>query len=153
MERKPTEESRMSRNALPCIVCNAAVENIDDSFANSPHAATTFETHGHYGSTIFDPMNGSFLVLNVCDKCIERLATEDKILLGQDRKRVVVDNPKVGMPTFVGWLPVKRELTPWRPGTEEDDDLVVDRDAVGDSELYPEIEWHEPAVEYIRSLD
>lgn len=135
------------RNALPCIVCDRQIESMDDSYINSPYAATAFESHGHYGSTIFDPMNGSFLELNVCDPCLRRLAGEGKILLGQDRKRVVAGD---GMPMFVGWLPVKREMTTWSPGTEDDFDVVVSVDDVGNSDLYPEIEWHEPAVEWAR---
>lgn len=137
------------RNALPCIACNAAVESIDDSYINSPYKATAFQTEGHYGSTIFDPMNGTYLELNVCDECLRRLAAEGKILLGQQRRRVVTDSP-IGMPMFAGWLRVKREMTVWSPGTEDDDDVTVDWNAVGDSDLYPEIDWHEPAVEIVR---
>jgi len=135
----------MPREALPCVVCGAAVENMDDTYANSPYAATAFVTHGHYGSTIFDPMNGSYLELNVCDVCVRRLAGEGKVLLGQDRKRVLCGH------MLVGWMPVKRELTPWTPGNEADDDLIVECEQVGDSELLPEIEWQVEAVEYLRS--
>ena len=135
----------MPREALPCAVCGAAVENMDDTYANSPYAATAFQTHGHYGSTIFDPMNGSYLELNVCDSCVRRLGEEGKILLGQDRKRVMTGS------LLVGWMKVWRELVPWKPGIEADDDLQVEVEQVGDSALLPEVEWDAPAVEYVRS--
>jgi len=135
----------MPRNALPCVVCDREIENMDDSYINSPYAATAFETQGHYGSTIFDPMNGTYLELNICDPCIRRLAGERKILLGQARKRVLSDNN-----LFVGWLPVRREMTVWQPGTEDDTDVTVDLADVGDDDVYPEIDWYEPAVEYAR---
>jgi hypothetical protein len=143
------------RNALPCIVCDRQIESMDDSYINSPYGATAFETQGHYGSTIFDPMNGTYLELNVCDSCLRRLASEEKILLGQTRKRVMT-NTRIGggdeIPLFVGWLAVKREMTTWHPGTEDDDDVFISLDDVGNSDLYPEIAWHETAVEYARDL-
>ncbi len=29
-----------------------------------------FRTYGHYGSTIFDPMDGTYLDVAICDECI-----------------------------------------------------------------------------------
>lgn len=58
-----------------CICCNKELENIspvpkNEDF-NQPYGATTFMTHGHYGSTVFDPMNPSvWLEINVCDECL-----------------------------------------------------------------------------------
>lgn len=137
----------MSREALPCAVCGARVENIDGSYINSPYAATAFATHGHYGSTTFDPMNGCYLELNICDSCIRRLRDERKILLGQDRKRVVTDYHHV-----VGWVPVRREMTPWQDGSERDEDFYIEMEDVGNTNLFPEIDWLPEAVAHIRHL-
>lgn len=55
---------------LPCIVCEKDLENAGIGEFNQPYAGTTFKTYGHYGSTVFDPMDGSYLVINVCDACL-----------------------------------------------------------------------------------
>lgn len=74
--------------------------------------------------------------------------------MGQDRKPVVTDS-EMRWPHLVGWLPVKRELVPWKPGLEIDDEdrVVVDRENVGNTSLFPEIEWHDAAVESIHAED
>lgn len=56
-----------------CIVCDKELASVDpkDKNLNQPYGATTFMTHGHYGSTVFDPMNPSvWLEINVCDDCL-----------------------------------------------------------------------------------
>lgn len=58
-----------------CIVCNAEVENWDEVYpeGNSqvyPIDGTAFRTYGHYGSTVFDPMDASYLDIVVCDPCL-----------------------------------------------------------------------------------
>jgi hypothetical protein len=58
-----------------CIVCTTEVENWDeaypeDSTAVHPIGATVFRTFGHYGSTVFDPMDASYLEIVVCDICL-----------------------------------------------------------------------------------
>lgn len=56
--------------ALPCFKCDKVLENVWDDAPNQPHDATTFQTQGHYGSTVWDPMNGSALEINLCDECL-----------------------------------------------------------------------------------
>lgn len=62
---------------LPCIVCNfqpkqAFGEHADEQSWWYPYKATMFDAGiGHYGSTVWDEMNGSMtLTINVCDKCL-----------------------------------------------------------------------------------
>lgn len=43
----------------------------DDAF--QPYAATVFYSGGHYGSTFFDPMDGSYIELAICDGCLEEV--------------------------------------------------------------------------------
>ena len=31
-----------------------------------------FQTYGHYGTTVFDPMTGEYLEIVVCDECIKQ---------------------------------------------------------------------------------
>ena len=59
-------------NPLSCIVCKRELESaIGPEARNQPYAGTCFATRGHYGSTYFDPMDGSYLEINVCDPCLE----------------------------------------------------------------------------------
>jgi len=58
-----------------CIVCNAELENFDDAYPEDkptvhPIDGTVFRTYGHYGSSIFDPMDASYLEVVVCDPCL-----------------------------------------------------------------------------------
>jgi hypothetical protein len=60
---------------LPCFICEKKLEpafpdGIADDAFNQPYAATAFTTHGHYGSTVFDPMDHSYLELTICDECL-----------------------------------------------------------------------------------
>lgn len=64
---------------VPCIVCK---KPLDDAFNgmthNQPYPGTAFMSYGHYGSTYFDPMDGSSIEINVCDDCLR--ANEDLIV-------------------------------------------------------------------------
>lgn len=100
---------------LPCIVCGfqpeaeSPVEGI-----NQPYAATAFTSHGHYGSTAFDPMNGTFIEINVCDPCLRSRA--GRVGEGQDRRRVMHpsdDGLVIGMED-IPWRE-QPPLKPWDP--------------------------------------
>lgn len=65
---------------VPCIVCDRILEEAIPDSINQPYKATTFSTKGHYGSTFFDPMDGSYLEINVCDVCLERAKSDEKIV-------------------------------------------------------------------------
>jgi hypothetical protein len=62
---------------IPCAICKKELENISEAH-NQPSGGTEFVTHGHYGSTKFDPMNNTMLALNICDDCFDVL-TESKV--------------------------------------------------------------------------
>lgn len=58
-----------------CIVCNSEVDNWDIAYPEDkpqvhPIGGTVFRTYGHYGSTVFDPMDASYMEVVVCDKCL-----------------------------------------------------------------------------------
>lgn len=55
---------------MKCIVCKKELQNIFEE-GHQPMNGLSFKTYGHYGSTYFDPMNGSSLCIAVCDECIE----------------------------------------------------------------------------------
>jgi len=59
-----------------CIVCEKEVDNWDGAYperepAVHPIDGTVFRTYGHYGSTVFDPMDGTYLDIVVCDECLK----------------------------------------------------------------------------------
>ena len=63
-----------------CIVCTAEVENWDEAYPDNesqihPIGGTMFQTYGHYGSTVFDPMDASYLLIVVCDECLKTRMT------------------------------------------------------------------------------
>lgn len=135
---------------LPCITCGKDLESVflpEDDAENQPYGGTCFTTHGHYGSTIFDPMDGHYLELNVCDACLRRLGEEGRILLGRDSKPVVscVGPEELGeIPTRIGSAPVIFQSVSWRPGLEDEDKdekLVIEPDEIG-SDAYPEVRYH-----------
>jgi hypothetical protein len=58
-----------------CIVCDVEVDNWDIAYPKGsnvvhPIDGTAFRTYGHYGSTVFDPMDASYLEIVVCDPCL-----------------------------------------------------------------------------------
>jgi hypothetical protein len=70
---------------VSCIICGREFESVErdiDPSENQPYGGTTFQSYGHYGSTIFDPMDKSWLEINICDFHLELLAKTDRVLLG-----------------------------------------------------------------------
>lgn len=73
---------------LPCIVCGYAPNPVDPDgdVVNQPHGATVFDSHGHYGSTVHDPMmDPHYLEINVCDRCLRD--RKDRVLYRIDIQR------------------------------------------------------------------
>lgn len=69
----------MSARILPCFKCGKHLESAfppEHTDNNQPYAGTTFVSHGHYGSTVFDEMSDSYLELNLCDDCLRANASE-----------------------------------------------------------------------------
>jgi len=54
---------------LTCICCGRGLQNINTR-GFQPDNGLAFATSGHYGSAYFDPMDGSWLEVAICDGCI-----------------------------------------------------------------------------------
>lgn len=67
--------------ALPCFACGTELENI--SGPNQPSRGLEFTTPGHYGTTVFDPMDGSALAINVCDGCLTKAVSDKRTMTYQ----------------------------------------------------------------------
>ena len=96
---------------LPCIVCDQPIEGVNngpDYTGNQPYGGTTFMGDGQYGSTIFDPMDGSYLQLNVCDPCLRKKAAAIKVCRAQ---RLVT----LGRMGIIGCERIPYESKSWDP--------------------------------------
>lgn len=86
---------------LNCFKCDKELKPVfDDPRMKSPdvpYAGTTFITHGHYGSTVFDPI-ASFhsLMINICDQCMVEF--KNRIAL----RRIIQREPTIN---FYPWDP------------------------------------------------
>lgn len=119
----------MAKYALPCIACGQELENVDISSTNQPYNGTAFITHGHYGSTAYDPMDGHYIEVNICDACL--ILHKDRVLEGRDRRPVMETTYLKGdlneaepcspeeadwhIPSIVGWEDTMERLVPWNP--------------------------------------
>jgi hypothetical protein len=68
---------------LPCIVCDRALGQVISGVAvgfNHPNGGIAFSSPGHYGTTVFDPMNGDTLEINVCDNCLMAAGRRGRVI-------------------------------------------------------------------------
>ena len=85
----------MSKLALPCIVCEKPLQNVDADTDNQPYGGTEFQARGHYGSTIHDPCGEAdpiFLVVNICATCTMR-AIDAGVIQGRSEKIALSRQP------------------------------------------------------------
>ena len=68
---------------VPCIVCKKQLEQMDSGSENHADDANEFRAVGQYGSTVFDPMDGSYVAVNVCDGCLKSAGRSGMVLTGQ----------------------------------------------------------------------
>lgn len=116
----------MSTDALACITCGRKLRNVTDDADNQPSDGIAFNSHGHYGSTVFDPMDGTYLEFNICDPCVKTAGEWGRVLVGRDRRPVVVHGMGI-----VGWERIDRPLIPWNEklaGFDESDTCYIDED-------------------------
>ena len=71
----------MQTTFLRCISCTSPLEHImpasmgrDSKNVNQASDGLEFTTPGAYGTSVFDPMDGTVLAITVCDSCIQALA-------------------------------------------------------------------------------
>lgn len=64
--------------SLPCIVCGVELDDVS-GYQTQPYEGLSFTTQGHYGSTYFDPMDGSRLAINICDPCVKAAQANGKV--------------------------------------------------------------------------
>lgn len=120
-----------------CIMCKM---NVDDN-------GTYFRSLGNYGSTVFDPMDGSYLDIIICNGCLEQNAKF--AVCGRESKPVICEGMHVGKTPTPG-----RKEVPFDPAVmgsyDYDDVLMVDREELGEQKRLPEIEWDKNALAYFK---
>jgi hypothetical protein len=122
---------------VSCIACGTELESsVGDSGENQPSDATTFRSYGQYGSTVFDPMDGSFLEINVCDRCLT--LHQDRVLWGRDYKHVTACVGGQKFPSVVGRTKAHRELTVWNPDIDYWESIEIEPEEVG---VIKDVEW------------
>lgn len=68
---------------MKCIVCKKPLEDVlAREGENQPNNGLAFHSYGHYGTTVFDPMDGTYLEINVCDPCIKQAGADGDVLMG-----------------------------------------------------------------------
>lgn len=106
----------MSREApVSCIICDKSLDNVEETAENQPYGGTAFVTHGHYGSTSFDPFNGSMLEINICDKCLTKKGKEGKVLWRREANALVKDG------SIFGWIENPTPYVMWNPDLDKND--------------------------------
>jgi hypothetical protein len=123
----------MSRPALPCLVCKKGLVRVfDDAHQAQAEDGLFCETSGNYGSTFFDPMDGSELSFCVCDTCMKEACEAGRVVVDKSHRPVLCDGGVVGRQK------VHRETVDWYPTAGQGDMEDVLR--VEDTELGTDIE-------------
>lgn len=79
-------------NKCHCIVCQKPMINIVENGTLQPSGGCAFQTTGHYGCGVFDPMNGSVLEIAICDECLNRASKRGEVVIvDQDGPRPAGD--------------------------------------------------------------
>jgi hypothetical protein len=110
----------MSEYALACVVCGLVLRNVHNGVDNQPDDGLALTSHGHYGSTAFDPMDGTYLEVNICDECLVKAGNNGQVYVGRDKRPIVANKLLVGYETR------NDPLVKWNKGMAGfDDDLEV----------------------------
>lgn len=138
-------KEKQPSQALPCIICGKSLENVGVDEGNQPYDGLAFSSHGHYGSTSFDPMDGSYLEISICDECLVKKAKKKEVFRGQDRRLVLAKDQckSLAIPGVVGWQGTVKTLDFW--DSEKDyssDELILEADKVGSESAGKDIIWN-----------
>jgi hypothetical protein len=106
-------------DSFPCVVCGGTLARSDDSYEAQPGDGVMCTTHGNYGSTVYDPMDGSYLSFNVCDKCLVEAGEKGRVMEGRDWKFVQVWTEEFGL-LIVGKTKCYREFVNWTVNLPDD---------------------------------
>lgn len=122
-----------------CVMCDKELRNCGDPFSeNQPVEGTAFRSYGHYGSTAFDAMDGSWIEVNFCDPCLR--AASVRLRVGMGRSWRPVSGEGVGR---IGREYVQRPMLFWHHSWfsyNDEDEIHLDFDEIG--KYTDRIEYH-----------
>lgn len=131
-----------SSTLVPCVICGLLQPRVMQDTEAQPDHGLMFTTTGNYGSTVFDPDDGTALLVIICDGCIVRASEQQRVLTYKKYRHVLCDGIIVGRE----WL--GRPYTMWTrddPGYGESDVLNIEAEEVG-RDLGPRVEWTHSAL-------
>lgn len=70
---------------LACLLCGGPCKRVwerNQDHPTQPYGATVFTSHGQYGSTVFDEVDGTYLQVNIHDRCLVNAAAEGRVWHG-----------------------------------------------------------------------
>jgi hypothetical protein len=106
-------------DSFPCIVCGCTMARADDSYEAQPGDGVMCTTHGNYGSTVYDPMDGAYLSFNICDKCLVEAGEKGRVMEGRDWKYVQIWTENLGK-VIIGKTKCYREFVNWTADLPDD---------------------------------
>lgn len=79
-----------------CIICAKEVKNWDEIYPEGntkihPIGGTAFRTYGHYGSSVFDPMDAAYMEIVICCNCLKPRIEHTYISVDEEYKRQLDD--------------------------------------------------------------
>jgi hypothetical protein len=128
--------------ALACFCCESPLEMAvppeQGGSELQPYAGTNFDTEGHYGSTVFDPLaTGDKIYINICDDCIRDRAAKGLVLT-----RVAYLSMFDERGVIVGRQWIDRGFVPWNPELDYNEDRInIEDEEVGDPSMGRWVEW------------
>lgn len=142
--------------SFPCIICGCVLERVTPTAEGQPDDGIMCQSHGNYGSTVFDPEDLSYLAFNICDECVVEKAQQGRVMV--TRSFIPVEVDRLGR---VGRARAESEYIPWHKGMPADDkrielDLFDDFDsllATGKIDLYLPAEQIKEQLRANRSED
>jgi hypothetical protein len=71
---------------IQCVKCEKVLENfMPETKGMQPNCGLAFLSYGHYGSTYFDPMNGTYIEISLCDECVKQADDRGLVYHGSNR--------------------------------------------------------------------
>jgi hypothetical protein len=132
---------------FPCLICGKELET---AYPQQPHKGQPYDgvvcdTNGNYGSRVYDPMDGSTLVFNICDECL--VAHKDRLFSTRYGRPVRVSGGKFRFAPICGSQRVQADFKPWDPDSNQHDEDVLDLtyEQLIAGEYPDDIHWNVPA--------
>lgn len=72
------------KQPIVCIACSMTLKGAPGNDFQ-PMGGLAFVSYGHYGTTFFDPMDGTSIEIAVCDECLQKAEEMKRIRHNSNR--------------------------------------------------------------------